>query len=56
MPYIILHRFPLIGSVVQMGLLDAKYPHRALATLAEKYGGLMSIGFGVHYTGAEQLF
>lgn len=45
------YQWPLIGSVPQIVMADAKFPHRALAKLSQKYGNVMGLGSGVHYTG-----
>ncbi|KAG4071346.1 hypothetical protein HA402_004050 [Bradysia odoriphaga] len=41
-------RLPVLGSVIQLQLADSVYPHLALSKLAEKYGDVMSFGFGMH--------
>lgn len=41
-------RWPLVGNMPEIAFLNAKYPHLAMETLAEKYGDVMRLGFGVH--------
>lgn len=44
-------RLPVLGSVIQILRANPHYPHLALSKLAEKYGDVMSLGFGMHSAG-----
>lgn len=43
----------MLGSVIQLRLADSHHPHLALSKLAEKYGDVMSFGFGMHTAGIQ---
>lgn len=44
-------RLPVLGSAIQLHRANPHYPHLALSKLAEKYGDIMSFGFGMHTAG-----
>lgn len=39
-------RLPVLGSVIQLSRANPVYPHIALTKFAEKYGDIMSFGWG----------
>lgn len=47
-------RLPVLGSAIQLQLANPDYPHLSMAKLAERYGDVMSFGFGTHIAGNNQ--
>ena len=44
-------RLPFLGSAIQLHLANPRFPHLAVTKLAEKYGDIMTFGFGMHTAG-----
>lgn len=44
-------RLPVLGSLIQLHQAHPVYSHLALAKLSEKYGDIMSFGYGMHTAG-----
>lgn len=44
-------RLPVLGSVIHLYRANPNYPHLAMAKLSQKYGDIMSVGFGMHTAG-----
>lgn len=46
-------QLPVLGSVIQLHRADSRYPHVAMAKLAQTYGDIMSFGFGMQTAGTN---
>ncbi|ODM90420.1 Methyl farnesoate epoxidase [Orchesella cincta] len=43
------YRYPLVGNLVQLAMINLKEPYRAFTILSKKYGDIMSIQIGTTY-------